>query len=264
MSVFAKLDQWLGRGSYYPLQRRLDPARTYNQFVYADFLEQLVTPQTRWLDGGCGHQILEVRLAERERQLVQRAQLVVGCDPFALSLTKHRSIENRVMCTLDDLPFKAGSFNLVTLNMVVEHLTDPVKVFRELARVLEPGGRFVMLTPNHVSYYNRIADVARALLPRKIQYKLIRYLESREPEDVFETHYRANSRKQLGEIAPQVGLEQQQFTLIRGRTFFYFFAPFSALELAAGRLLALLGFEQTVGDTILAVYEVPAAPRIVQ
>ena len=254
MSWFSKLDKCLGRGSYYWLRSKLDPKLTYFQWEYADILEHVVTPQTRWLDGGCGHQILEVRLEEQERRLVDRAKLVVGCDPFALSLGKHRTIRNRVMCPIDDLPFLSSSFNLVTMNMVVEHLADPAKVFQEIARVLEPGGIVIFLTPNRASYYVRLADLGRAIIPSKIAFKLIRYLESREPEDVFPTHYRANTRRDVENIMRDLGMELVQMIFMRGRPFFFFFAPLSILEMLAVRFLALLGFQETTSAVFMAVY----------
>jgi ubiquinone/menaquinone biosynthesis C-methylase UbiE len=151
---------------------------------------------------------------------------VVGCDLFAFSLAKHRTIRDRVICTLDDLPFADESFTLVTLNMVVEHLTQPDTVLREIARVLNPAGLVVLMTPNRNGYFVRISNVARALIPEKLQGKLIRYLESREPEDVFKTHYLANTRKRLQEIMQAAGLEPRLVSLSRGRRFFYFLRRF--------------------------------------
>ena len=261
MTWFSQLDKWLGRGSYPWLRGKIDRKRTYYQWEYADLLERVVTPQTRWLDGGCGHQVLEVRLEERERRVVNRALLVVGCDPFALSLKKHRTIRNRVMCPLDDLPFLSGSFNLVTMNMVVEHLADPVKVFLEIARVLRPGGILVFVTPNRASYFVRLAAVARAIIPKGIAVKLIRYLESREPEDVFPTHYRANTRKDVERIMREVGMERVQLTLMRGRPFFFFFLPLSILEMVMVRILEFLGVEETISEVFMAVYSRKPAPE---
>jgi len=42
----------------------------------------------------------------------------------------------------EQLPFEAGTFDAVVSNFVVHHLARPTVVFREVGRVLKPGGRF--------------------------------------------------------------------------------------------------------------------------
>ena len=49
---------------------------------------------------------------------------------------------------LADRRFETASFDAVMLNNVIEHVPDPVAVFAECARLLRPGGRLVMITPN--------------------------------------------------------------------------------------------------------------------
>ena len=47
------------------------------------------------------------------------------------------------------LPFREHSVDLVILVEVIEHLPQPELTLREIARVLRPGGRLVMTTPNY-------------------------------------------------------------------------------------------------------------------
>ena len=49
---------------------------------------------------------------------------------------------------LMDQAFPAAAFDAIVLNNVIEHVPDPVATFAECARLLRPGGRLVMITPN--------------------------------------------------------------------------------------------------------------------
>src|SRR5213079_3152852 len=53
------------------------------------------------------------------------------------------------------LPFRDGSFAGATMTFVHHHLADPVTAFRQIRRVLAPGGRFVLLngTLNQFNHY---------------------------------------------------------------------------------------------------------------
>lgn len=45
------------------------------------------------------------------------------------------------------LPFAGGGLDAVTASEILEHLDDPPRALREVARVLRPGGTFVLCTP---------------------------------------------------------------------------------------------------------------------
>ncbi len=51
------------------------------------------------------------------------------------------------------LPFPAGSFDCVLLSEVVEHLDAPQISIGEARRVLKPGGRLLVTTPNYRSFW---------------------------------------------------------------------------------------------------------------
>ncbi len=46
-----------------------------------------------------------------------------------------------------DMPFEAGSFDLVIANHVLEHVVDDGKAIAEIRRVLRPGGHAILQTP---------------------------------------------------------------------------------------------------------------------
>src|SRR5262249_45079376 len=50
------------------------------------------------------------------------------------------------------LPLAAGSVDVVTSLQVIEHLWDQPRFVRECARVLRPGGRLLITTPNRLTF----------------------------------------------------------------------------------------------------------------
>ncbi|HLY11277.1 MAG TPA: class I SAM-dependent methyltransferase [Planctomycetota bacterium] len=56
---------------------------------------------------------------------------------------------------VDPLPYDDRFFDCVTLMAILEHVTDPYKVLREVHRVLKPGGTLIVSVPNVASFSNR-------------------------------------------------------------------------------------------------------------
>jgi 2-polyprenyl-3-methyl-5-hydroxy-6-metoxy-1,4-benzoquinol methylase len=56
-----------------------------------------------------------------------------------------------------ELPFETGTFDVVLLGDVIEHLRDPVAALARLRPLLRPGGRVVLSTPNVANWAIRLA-----------------------------------------------------------------------------------------------------------
>lgn len=56
----------------------------------------------------------------------------------------------------DELPFADGSFDLVIANQILEHTKEIFWIAAEVARVLRPGGRWIVGVPNLASLHNRL------------------------------------------------------------------------------------------------------------
>jgi SAM-dependent methyltransferase len=76
---------------------------------------------------------------------------LVGLGMNAAELAANPALAEHVVQDLNAdprLPFADASFDAVTCCVSVDYLVDPVPVFREVARVLRPGGPFVVTFSN--------------------------------------------------------------------------------------------------------------------
>ncbi len=193
------------RGKAEQLQKFLTPELRYSQWLYEEALRGVLKGASSWLDVGCGHQVLPPWRQEAEQELVASVNYVVGVDPDAQAITKHTSIQNLVVGDVARLPFADCSFDVVTANMVVEHLPDPKVQFKEVSRVLKKGGVFLFHTPNLMGYPALISQ----RLPDLVKRRLASFLEDRNEVDVYPTYYRANMQKDIEDAAEAAGFEVQ-------------------------------------------------------
>lgn len=49
-----------------------------------------------------------------------------------------------------------SSFDIITMDQVIEHMSDPIATLRGTARLLRPGGSLVISTPNAASFLRRL------------------------------------------------------------------------------------------------------------
>ena len=77
----------------------------------------------------------------------RRYARVAGLGMTAVELDANERLDVRVVQDLTrdpQLPFADGSFDAVMIAVSVQYLTRPVDVFRDIARVLAPGGRVIV------------------------------------------------------------------------------------------------------------------------
>ena len=72
-------------------------------------------------------------------------------DPTAVEFVRRRG--SRVQCSgLPDTGLPSRHFDYVTLSHVIEHVPDPRATLQEMRRILKPGGRLWVSTPNLDSF----------------------------------------------------------------------------------------------------------------
>jgi SAM-dependent methyltransferase len=103
-----------------------------------------------------------------------------------------------------DVP--ANAIDLAYSRAVMEHLTDPDAAYREIARVLKPGGVYIFITPSIYDYGSLIA----MLVPNRFHGKIVNATEGRAEEDVFPTVYATNSLGTIRRQAAAAGLRVRE------------------------------------------------------
>jgi SAM-dependent methyltransferase len=136
----------------------------------------------------------------REFDLRGPGREVVGVD-VSPDVLANPQIDRGVVYDGRRLPFPDRYFDLCCTQSVIEHLPDPAATFVELARVLEPGGRLVLKTPNKWFY----AMLVSRLVPNRLHARVIRFATGRAARDVFPTVYRANTLGALRRLLPAAG-----------------------------------------------------------
>jgi SAM-dependent methyltransferase len=163
--------------------------------LYKDILAARVRAGMWILHAGCGWDKNEV-----SRPYKQHCRLVgIDLDPRVASMFHSEFY----LGSISAMPFQDESFDLICSEYVLEHVEDPAAAFREIARVLKPGGRIVILTPNRNSYLS----LAARLTPQPFHILMGQFRYGRGHEaDMYPTYYRCNTSRQLKRQATAAGL----------------------------------------------------------
>jgi SAM-dependent methyltransferase len=116
-----------------------------------------------------------------------------------------------VRATVEELPFSERYFDVVYCQSLVEHVQRPDLMFKEVARVLRPGGLFLLLTPNRWDY----VSLAASLVPNDYHPALVKSLTGRPEQDTFPTLYRANTTSRLRRLAEENSFSIRRLDLCR-------------------------------------------------
>jgi len=104
------------------------------------------TSPSRVLDVGCGSGVLLARMKSLDWEVEG-----VEVDPGGVAAARARGVTVH-QGQLADAKFPDNHFDAVHSAHVIEHVHDPVALLRECFRILKPGGKLVILTPNTASF----------------------------------------------------------------------------------------------------------------
>lgn len=162
-------------------------------------VEALLRSEHTLLDAGCG------RSAPILAKFRGRARRLIGID-----LVDFEAASNDLelyRCDIGAMPIESGCVDVAMARSVMEHVTDPARVYREMHRVLRPGGHFIFLTANLWDY----ASIIAKLIPNRFHPWIVSKTEGRDEHDVFPIAYRTNTRRAVEKWARQAGFEIVSF-----------------------------------------------------
>ncbi len=195
--------------------------------------------------------------AERDaKALVARCRLVVGVDCVREALDRHSSIKPRVAADIEQLPFASASFDLVSANMVLEHVADAPRLLADVSRVLRAGGTFIFHTPNRWFYQILLT----LWVPQRWRQRAASVLERRATDDVFPTHYRVNTPPTIRAVAAATGFEIEAMRFVNSGLTFTHVPPLALAEICATRLLETDSLAEGRSNLIVRLRKRQGAP----
>jgi SAM-dependent methyltransferase len=194
-----RITDWLDQ-KYYP-----GLSANWSDCLFREAVLRKINRDTHLLDLGAGAGII----AEMNfKDVIARA---CGVDPDP-RVMRNPYLQEAKVGAGNRIPYPDSEFDVVLANNVLEHLQKPIEVFREIIRVLKPGGLFIAKTPNRNHYVPVIARVTPVSF-----HRFYGRLLGREADDTFPTFYRANSRSQIEVLADSTGFQIDALDLIEKR-----------------------------------------------
>src|SRR2546425_3949383 len=205
------------------------PLQRYWQRRRYAVITKLAAGAQRVLDVGCG-----------SSRIIGSGRLV-GLDIVLGKLRYARRYENPLVHgSIFELPFKDASFDCVICSEVIEHVSADETVFSELERVLEPGGRLILGTPDydrwrwralewvygkvspggyadeHITHYGR-ENLAAYLSGRGMTIESVDYVGGSEM--IFSLRKSTSTAAPIGRLPVTAGLRKARYgSAIRSRS----------------------------------------------
>ncbi len=213
---------------------------------YEATVSRLVTSGCAWLDVGSGRNVFPSNRSLAQ-VLARRCEILIGVDPDE-TIDQNDIVHERVRESIEHYRTDR-TFDVITMRMAAEHVTDPDGVVSALARLTKPGGRVVVYTINRWSPI----PILTWLVPYRLHHLPKHLLWGSHPKDTFPVAYRMNTRRTLRKIFEKHGFLESEFGHLDDCRTFAAYRTMLTMELCLWRSLHALGLKYPE-NCLLGVY----------
>ncbi|HYA41279.1 MAG TPA: methyltransferase domain-containing protein [Syntrophobacteraceae bacterium] len=173
--------------------------------IYEDTVKRVLRKDCIVVDIGCGYEAPDLHKISR----LGLAKMLIGLD--LVTFTGNGSaVVTLIRNDVSRISLKNDLANMVISKSVLEHLGDPQRVFKEVHRILEKKGKFIILTPNKYDYSSIIAKI----IPNAFHAYIVSKVAGRNVGDVFHTFFLANTYSSIKRFAVNSGFKIITFEYI--------------------------------------------------
>jgi SAM-dependent methyltransferase len=215
--------------------------------TFEDVVRRYLGPDKTLLDAGCGHR------APVLRKFAGAAKELIGVDVTDFD----RPIDGITLLNRDltDTGLPAGSVDVIMSRSVMEHIADPIALYKEMSRLLRPTGHFIFLTGNLWDYSGIIAK----LVPNRYHPWIVARTQGRNERDTFPVQYKTNTRAAVTQFAAGSGLRLVSFDYLgQYPAYFLFNGPLFLLATGYEKMIDRFSTLHFLKGWILVVLQKPA------
>ena len=165
------------------------------------------------LDVGCGRGI--GRNVDLQREIAEAAGEFWGVEPDSSVQVPEGLFDNFSNSLLETANLPENRFDVIYSSMVMEHVARPDDFLRTVYQCLKPGGIYLFLTPNALSFVPRVTKLSHDMRVDELVLRLVQGKQQVE-EYHYPVQFKINSPRLIERHASQIGFLPPEYAFIEG------------------------------------------------